>query len=97
MSNLLEKKIKFKNITVLIFVLPLAVWGCFQEEWTGFVYPDKNNLQVHREIGTYSSLEQCRDVAHDTIHNAKWNNADYECGLNCDRSSLPMICEKTER
>jgi len=27
----------------------------YQDEWRGFVYPSRDNLLVHREIGTYSS------------------------------------------
>jgi hypothetical protein len=80
----------------IFLVVVLSLTGCFQEEWSGFVYPSKSNLSNHREIGTFSSLEQCRNAAVAVIQNAKWRNADYECGLNCKRGTLPMVCEKTE-
>jgi hypothetical protein len=87
-----------KNIRLALIVAFIvgAGAGCFQEEWSGFVYPNKNNLTNHRAIGNFSSLEQCRSASVSLIKNSKWRNADYECGLNCNRSSLPMICEKTE-
>jgi hypothetical protein len=78
----------------------IALCGCYQEEWRGFVYPSKDNLLNHREIGTYSSLEECRSAALAVITNAKWQNADYECGLSCkmsDTGSGLNICDKTER
>jgi hypothetical protein len=78
----------------------VALSGCYREEWKGFVYPSRDNLLNHREIGTYSSLEQCRSAALAVISNAHWTNADYECGLNCqmsDTGSGLNICEKTER
>ena len=56
-----------------------------------FVYPNKNNLSDSRNIGTYSSLEQCRDAALSRISSSNWYNGDYECGLNCSG----MMCEKT--
>jgi hypothetical protein len=84
-----------------IIVLSCVVLsGCFPEEWRGFVYPSRDNLLNHREIGTYSSLEQCRSAALAVITNAKWENADYECGLNCKLSETDSglnICDKIER
>jgi len=83
---------------IIFFCLVLA--GCYADEWKGFVYPSKANLLVHREIGAYSSLEECRSAALAVISNAGWSNADYECGLNCELSDTGSglnICEKTEQ
>lgn len=84
----------------LVMGMAAFLTGCYRDEWRGFVYPSRNDLLVHREIGTYSSLEECRSAANAVIQNAGWKNADYECGLNCELSSSGSglnICEKTER
>ncbi|KKL65763.1 hypothetical protein LCGC14_2151760, partial [marine sediment metagenome] len=46
---------KIKVIYVLIISFLLA--SCGKEEWEGFVYPNKNDLTVHRNTGVYESLE----------------------------------------
>ncbi len=83
--------------------LPFLLAGCSQE-WKGFVYPNKNDLSKHIEIGRYDSLEKCRDASlHKLSSIGKRLDGDYECGLNCrplknfDGSSDMSICEKTER
>lgn len=81
-------------------LLPVALSllvGC-EQQWDGFVYPDRGNLTNHIGVGTFNSLEECRSAAVDRLErmNALYTG-DYECGLNCDRSEFPMICEKTER
>ena len=69
-----------------------------EDRWSGYVYPDANNLSVHRSIGDYPTLEECRAAALGTIRAGGWQNADYECGLNCEPHSHMGInvCEKTE-
>jgi hypothetical protein len=80
--------------TILLSCLLLS--GCFEEKWSGFYYPNKNNLLIDKDIGTYSTLEDCRQAA--SLLMKSNPNADYECGLNCDTSKeKPYICEKTER
>ncbi len=79
----------------------LLLSGCWEEEWRGFVYPSRNDLTNHREIGTFSSLEDCRAAALSTIEAKGWGGrADYECGLNCEAklgAGGPLVCEKTAR
>ena len=87
---------KIPNTLFMMILILGTLTGCFQEEWSGSVYPNKNNLMNHRAVGTYTSLKQCRDAAYSLISSSNWKNADYECGLNC-RGSIPMICEKTVR
>ena len=82
---------------VLLLVGYFVIGGLGEDEWVGFVYPNKNDLTTHQEIGAYLTLADCRSAALATIDAGGWRgNADYECGLNCRRGSLPMICEKTE-
>ena len=89
---------KLPKILVLMVLILGVITGCSKEEWSGFVYPNKNNLSDHRNIGTYSSLEQCRDAALSLMSSSNWFNGDYECGLNCKSSSYGvMVCDKTLR
>ena len=78
---------------VVYVLLALSLTAC-GEEWTAFAYPDKNDLTVHKEFGPFESLEACRDAAMAAID---INRGDYECGLNCEAGSYPLICEKTLR
>ncbi len=88
------------RITTVV-VVALAVSGCFKEEWEGFVYPNKNNLSEHINIGSYKSLEERRASAINALNKISSMSAgDYECGLNCEsRSGMDgiKVCEKTER
>jgi len=84
-----------------IGVVALAVSGCFKEEQEGFVYPNKNNLSEHMNIGSYKSLDKCRASAIDALNKISSLSAgDYECGLNCESRSRVggiEVCERTER
>jgi len=88
-----------KIITATFFLILLM--GCFEEKWEGFVYPNANDLSISRNIGVFSSLEQCRDAALKKLSIISSVHAgDYECGLNCEsRSGLRgiKVCEKTLR
>ena len=48
----------------------------------------------------FKSLEDCRDACLRKISNAGYQNADYECGLNCKPLSPGadvFVCKKTLR
>lgn len=70
-------------------------------EWEGFVYPNRDDLTVHTNIGIFASLEACRGAARDILSTiSSIERGDYECGLNCEiQSGLGgiKVCEKTER
>jgi hypothetical protein len=78
-----------------------ALTACWQQEWMGFVYPNKANLTQHIEIGVFSSLEECRGAAQDKLVLSGWaNSGDYECGLNCERKveyGDLLVCKETSR
>ena len=90
-----------KIFALLSLVVVLVLSGCFKEEWEGFVYPNKNDLTVHKNIGVYKSLESCRTAAWDMLSRLNaTEGGDYECGLNCeyrDGMGSIKVCEKTER
>ena len=91
-----------RNLKLLLLISSVVMLSsCFKEEWEGFVYPDKNNLTVHRNIGVYESLESCRAAALNALSQiSAIEKGDYECGLNCEnRSDMGgiKVCERTER
>jgi hypothetical protein len=89
---------KLPSILILTVLILGTLIGCSKEEWSGFVYPNKNDLTDHRSIGTFTSLEQCRDVAVSLMSSSNWHNGDYECGLNCKNSSYGvLVCDQTLR
>ena len=70
------------------------------QEWLGFVYPDKNNLLHDIQIGAYSSLDSCRSAAHSLMSEKDWVvTGTYECGLNCkyDGGIGLYICKETRQ
>ena len=73
--------------------------GCFDEEWDGYVYPNKNDLTQHKYIGDFDNLEDCRAAALGWLNrNSSQSSGDYECGLNCEKSEYDVdVCEKTLR
>ncbi|MBC2768581.1 hypothetical protein [Pusillimonas minor] len=93
------------------FLLPLVfllISGCFDsEQWTGFVYPDRNNIPFAGEvqnftIGKFPDLQSCRAGANETMRSmgVRGRLADYECGLNCrEKEGFGglLICEETSR
>lgn len=68
------------------------------DTWSGFFYPDKNDLTVDQPLGNFSSLQECREAAILKMQSTQNDNADYECGLNCNlNGDKPYICEKTKK
>ncbi|MEZ8449022.1 hypothetical protein AB6C93_24695 [Vibrio splendidus] len=90
-------------IKFLVFIVIVTVaWDFFdskKDEWIGFVYPDRNNLWNDRNVGTFSTLEECRNVAADALLAMGANySGDYECALNCNTSGgKPYVCKETSR
>lgn len=74
--------------------------GCFKEEWTGYVYPDRENLARSQTIGTFGSLEECGDMARAELARlGATSRGDYECGLNCEYQTAygMSVCKETAR
>ena len=89
------------NIKIIcVLIVSSLLTSCGKEEWEGFVYPNKNDLTVHRNIGIYESLESCRSAAWNMLSEiSSIERGDYECGLNCEyRSDMGgiKVCEKTK-
>lgn len=60
------------------------------DQWTGIVYPDKENLLSHKIIGKFKTKKSC---VKKSLKIAKKKGA-YECAKNCIEGALPMICEE---
>jgi hypothetical protein len=90
------------QLVVIYFIVAFfASWWPFQvERWEGFVYPNKNDLTIHKNIGEFESLDICRGAAKNKLHQIKsFGKGDYECGLNCEFNSNYGInvCKETKR
>ena len=84
-------------VILLVLAVLMYVFLSGDDVWTGFVYPNQEGL-AERLVGEFSSLEDCRDAAWDTIEANGWHNADYDCGLNCrsEHGEAISICEETK-
>ena len=85
------------------FVNALGVGQPKTKDWTGHVYPDANNLERSHALGTFDSLDACRDEATSRLRAlGAGSSGDYECGFKC-RPMFPelgdesvRVCERTE-
>lgn len=81
----------------LIIVIIWYFWP--SEEWSGYFYPNKDNLSNYQFTGLFDSLQECRDVtvAYGEDKGIPYSQFDYECGLNCKNKSGLNICKETSR
>jgi hypothetical protein len=88
-----------RPVTALkVAVICATLIGCSEERWSGFYYPDKNDLTTDQYLGTFATLQECRSAALSRMQETNNADADYECGLNCNlNSGKPYICERTEK
>lgn len=77
-------------------VLMLASCGG-SADWTGFVYPDPNDLTVSAEIGRFRSFEQCRIASMRALEAFGRPGGTFECGKGCRyRKDVGMqVCAET--
>lgn len=65
------------------------------------MYPNKNDLTQHRNLGAFRTLEECRAAARGFLSELNaLDRGDYECGKNCDDGSRLRgikVCEETLR
>lgn len=87
-----------KKSLLLIFFAMIILAGCSSKNWTGFYYPDANNIGDESTWiiePWFSSLDECRNWVDDMI----WNNTnyDYECGYKCRYKSDygVNVCKET--
>ena len=75
-----------KTLTTLLLTL-LVLGGCSQEETINVltIYPDKNTYLISKNYEGISSLKYCRKMAKQLIAERGYENAEYECGMNCSK------------
>ena len=84
---------------VFILMLILTPSVALANAWKGIVYPNKDQLVVHVEIGHFKTLKECRSSIMGLLNSTKWTDPDYECGFKCAPvvGTEAYICEKTSR
>ena len=87
------------NKILRVAILAVFVSSCAQDEWQGFIYPNRNDLTDHVSVGSFETLEQCgRAARSELMRISSLGAGDYECGLNCDAwRGFPVVCERTAR
>lgn len=89
------------------FFVLLALCGCEQREWQGWVYPAAYDLTDDIRIGHFKSLEECRASAKAILVRTEERQdedgepikGDYECGYQCKPDGGMgglNVCQKTE-
>ncbi|MDH5523923.1 MAG: hypothetical protein OEY01_08010 [Desulfobulbaceae bacterium] len=84
---------------IIIFsaILMLMMTGCGSEQWSGVVYPDKKNILIQKNAGTFQSLEECKTGAMALLETlGALDTGFYECGKNC-KNTFEMVCEEKMR
>ena len=91
----LVKEVSLMQKISMAMMILISMSGCSffknSDSYLGIVYPDKSNLTEHRIIGEYSTLNECLKAVNASVS----SEGSYECGKNCDRSKMPMVCEET--
>jgi len=93
-------KYKYMQKVLLVLSLTFILSGCSNSNWTGFYYPDKNNIGNESswtvESG-FSNIEECRAWVENTAGSN--DSYDYECGYKCsfDKGYGMTICKTTEK
>lgn len=87
----------------LVCAAAVGLAGCdrLAPQWKGWVYPDRTDPAVDWKLGSFATLEECRDAAQSMID---WlpdpSTADYECGYQCKPSDFLGkldVCAVTRR
>lgn len=87
-----------KSIFIIVVFIILLVILVNKDEWSGYFYPDRNNLSTWIESDSeFKSLNECRNWANNKAVELKLSNTeyDYECGLNCEYKDGFNICKET--
>lgn len=77
-----------KNL-LLISCISILFTGCLgggntKQEWTSFIYPDKQNTKRSKKYALYATLEECKKGSIEELTRLELSDrGDYQCGLNC--------------
>lgn len=87
------------RLLLIIFstILMLFIAGCGADQWSGSVYPDKKNILIQKNAGTFESLEECKTGSMALLETlGALEKGYYECGKNCT-NTYEMACEEKMR
>lgn len=82
----------------LLVIFATLLSGCsFTQDWTGFYYPDRDNIgdsSTWKIQSGFKTVENCRDWVNQTANSNP--SFDYECGLNCKTNKYgTYTCKET--
>lgn len=91
------------HIYIFTALFTLYTGTCYSDEWKGWVYPDKKDLSNDYPVGTFNTLEECREASRSLLMKASTlTEGTYECGLNCkpmfpNLSDSAEVCKETKK
>lgn len=90
-----------RHLCILIFAAA-ALTGCDTRpnSWTGWVYPDRNDLTVSISLEGFRTFEQCQEATVGRLRSLPDPAAaDYECGYRCrwEPALNTNVCKETRR
>ena len=85
-----------------VVIAALTVAACGESQWTGTIYPDRENLQDFERIGVFATLDDCRAAATSAIGalDDRGENvvAGWDCGQNCSADEEgDLRCDRYEQ
>ena len=89
--------IRVKIASVIVLIVYMALGCSKQDTYEVFLYPNRDDLTVHKHGGTYTSVDSARTRARNWLRQNP--NGDYEIGKNCEtRPGMTVkVCEETFR
>jgi len=88
---------------LLAIAIGLAAWWWIHNhsgKWTGWIYPDANDLTVSIKLGEFRDFEACQAAAINNLRSMRAaDGGDYECGRSCKfRPELGLdVCKETRK
>ena len=91
-----------KNILMLAFIIVLfsSCGSKTKDEWTSWIYPDKNNTKRSMNNGIFDTLEECKISSLLKLKQLNMSTSgDYACGLDCtfNAGMNTQICSKMSK
>jgi len=95
-------------VRTLLSIGVIALAGCSGADWTGFVYPDIEDIPnadkvQNYTVGNYRTFEQCQEAAIERVRSnlaTTGRQGDYQCGYKCSKREEfggMLICKETRK
>jgi len=90
-----------------LLALALSLTACGESDWTGTIYPDREDLSTARTLGTFTSLGACTSAANAAIDELRAAAGGvfaigaplpgWECGAECRTDGDgDLLCRRVE-